>query len=210
MDGKIFLSTNKTLKKGSSSPVVSLVKKRLFITGEFQSADTTQLFDTALENAVKNYQTSLGYTTTGNINDSLIKDMNVPVEKRLQQILVNMNRMKWMPSEDSGKLIMCNIPEYKIYVFEDGKEVFDMPTVVGKDGHNTVIFTGNLNEIVFSPYWNIPTSITQKEIMPKAKENKRYLKKNRIVQTGESNGLPVYRQLPGPKNSLGKVKVFIS
>ena len=196
----------KVLKKGNILPVISSIKKRLSVIGYLPAQDTSALFDTVLENSIKVYQHSLGYTATGVINDSLIKDMNVDIEKRLEQILINMNRMKWMPIEDSGKLIMCNIPEYKIYVFENGKQVFNMPTVVGKDGHNTVIFTGNLNEIVFSPYWNIPASIVQKEMLPKMKENKNYLKENNIEVTGESDGIPVMRQLPGPKNSLGRVK----
>lgn len=198
--------TQKKLLKGKSYKVIPLIKQRLAATGDLQRSDTTGMFDTSLETAIKNYQVSLGYTPTGIITDALIKDMNVNCNKRIEQILINLNRMRWMPREDSGKLIVCNIPEYKIHVYESGNQVFEMNTIVGKDGHNTVIFTGNLNEIVFSPYWNLPMSIVKNEILQKMKEDKHYLKENNMEITGNDDGVPVIRQLPGDKNSLGKVK----
>jgi murein L,D-transpeptidase YcbB/YkuD len=85
-----------------------------------------------------------------------------------------------------------------------GTKAFDMDVVVGKEGRNTVVFTGNLNEIVFSPYWNIPSSIVKKEIVPKLQEDPDYLEKENIEITGEENGVPVMRQLPGPKMHLEK------
>jgi len=81
-----------------------------------------------------------------------------------------------------------------------------MPIVVGKQGHSTVMFTGNLDRIVFSPYWNLPESIVRREILPGIKKDKHYLEKNEMEITGERNGLPVVRQLPGDKNELGKLK----
>jgi len=159
-----------------------------------------------LKTAVELFQTKLGYTATGKINDSLIKDLNVSAETRLAQLIININRMKWMPEKPSGKLIVVNIPEYRLHVYDGDTKAFDMDVVVGKEGKNTVIFTGNLNEIVFSPYWNIPPSIVQQEILPKMQEDPSYLAEQNIEITKEENGLPVMRQLPGPKNSLGKVK----
>ncbi len=72
-----------------------------------------------------------------------------------------------MPQEPDGKLIVVNIPEFVLH-FVDGKnKIFDMDVVVGKEGHNTMMFTGKLSQIVFSPYWNVPPSIVKKEILPK-------------------------------------------
>jgi murein L,D-transpeptidase YcbB/YkuD len=81
-----------------------------------------------------------------------------------------------------------------------------MNVIVGKTTNNTVIFNGKLKYIVFSPYWNVPPSIVQKEIIPGMKKDPNYLAKNNMEITGTSNGLPVVRQKPGPKNSLGLVK----
>jgi murein L,D-transpeptidase YcbB/YkuD len=81
-----------------------------------------------------------------------------------------------------------------------------MKIVVGKAGHNTVIFTDSLEYIVFSPYWNVPESIVKNEILPEMKTDEYYLENNNMEQTGTRNGLPVIRQLPGGDNALGRVK----
>ena len=199
-------SSAKMIKKGASLPVITAVKKSLQFTGDLPGNDTTFLFDDKLEQGIKKFQLRYGYIPTGNLTDGQIKDMNVPAVKRVQQILMNMGRMRWMITEPQGKLIMVNIPEFILHVKEGKNKVFDMNVVVGKEGHNTTMFTGNLNQIVFSPYWNVPASIVEKEILPGINRNKNYLAQHEMEITGTNDGLPVVRQLPGEKNSLGKVK----
>ncbi len=196
----------KQLKKGTTSAAVALLKKRLQLSGDLPAGDTSQLFDDALATAVGNFQTRHGYTANSVLTDAQIKDMNVPAEKRLQQILINMGRMQWMIDEPKGKLIVVNIPEFILHVKDGKTKVFDMNVVVGKEGHNTMMFTGNLNQVVFSPYWNVPPSIVKKEIMPAMARNANYLENQHMEITGNEGGLPVIRQLPGEKNSLGRVK----
>lgn len=196
----------KKLKKGTSSPLVLSIKKRLQVTGELAASDTSAVYDDTLVSAVKIFQQSHGYKPDGIITATLIKDMNVPVNQRIQQLLINMDRMRWMPKEPEGNLIMVNIPEFVLHVFEGKNRVKDMAVVVGKEGHNTVTFTGNLNQVVFSPYWNVTPDIVRDEVLPAMQKDPNYLTRNNMEQTGEEGGLPVIRQLPGPKNSLGKVK----
>ncbi|HVF97410.1 MAG TPA: L,D-transpeptidase family protein [Flavisolibacter sp.] len=198
--------TIKTLKKGTSSPAVALIKKRLHITGEMLGTDTSQMFNDTLENAVKLFQKRFGYTPDGILSAQLVKDMNVPAERRLEQILMNMDRMRWMPTEPTGQLIVVNIPEFILHVYEGSKKAFDMNVVVGKEGHNTVSFSGDLSTVVFSPYWNVPPSIVKKEILPALARNPGYLTAQNMEQVGTEDGLPKIRQLPGEKNSLGQVK----
>ncbi|RYZ48926.1 MAG: hypothetical protein EOO14_21435, partial [Chitinophagaceae bacterium] len=159
-----------------------------------------------LENAVRVFQKRMGYTPTGTVNAQLIKDMNVPALTRLKQILVNMDRMRWMPTEPAGQLIVVNIPEFILHVYEGKQKAFDMNVVVGKEGHNTVSFSGDLSTIVFSPYWNVPPSIVKNEILPKMASNPGYLASQNMEEVGTEGGLPKIRQLPGGKNSLGRVK----
>ena len=111
-----------------------------------------------------------------------------------------------MPQQPEGKLILVNIPEFVLHVVDGKNKVFDMDVVVGKEGNNTMIFTGNLNQVVFSPYWNVPPDIIREEILPAMERNPNYLTSHNMEQTGNDGGLPVVRQLPGPENSLGKVK----
>ena len=117
-----------------------------------------------------------------------------------------MNRMRWLPSEPENKLIVVNIPAFLLHVYDKKEQVFSMPVVVGKEGHNTTLFSDKLSTIVFSPYWNVPQSIVKNEIVPGIAKNKNYLADHQMETTGTEDGLPVVRQLPGPKNSLGKVK----
>ena len=201
------ITAKKTLKKGVSDPSIPIIKKRLAITGEMVGKDSSQVFNDTLENAVKIFQTTMGYKPDGVITAQLIKDMNVPATERLKQILLNMGRMRWMPTEPDGRLIIVNIPEFVLHVYENKKKAWDMNVVVGKEGHNTTMFTGDLNQVVFSPYWNVPPSIVQKEILPKMASNPDYLANQHMEQTGtDENGVPKIRQLPGENNSLGKVK----
>lgn len=196
----------KSYKKGVTAPEVAAIKKRLQHTDGFPSADSSQVFNDTLEMAVKKFQLRHGLTADGMVSESTIAEMNVPVKKRIEQLLINMDRMRWLPQQPQGKLILVNIPAFLMHVREGDRNVFDMDVVVGKGGHDTRIFTGNLNQVVFSPYWNVPKSIVEKEILPAIAKDPGYLQKENMEITGETEGLPVVRQLPGDKNALGKVK----
>ena len=196
----------KALKKGTSSPTIALIKRHLQITGDLPGVDTSQVYNDTLEMGIQNYQRRFGYTPDGKITAALIKEMNVTAQERLQQILINMERMRWMPSRPSGDLFLVNIPEFVLHAYDGKKKVWDMNVVVGKEGHNTMMFTGDLNQVVFSPYWNVPPSIVRKEILPALAKDPSYLARNNMEQVGMEGDLPKIRQLPGPDNSLGRVK----
>ena len=197
----------KTLKKGISATEIAVIKKRLQLTNDMTVNDTSRRFNDTLELAVKNFQERHGYKPTGVITDSLIKEMNVPAIKRLQQILMNMDRMRWVANQPTGNMIIVNIPEFVLHVYEGNRKVFDIDVVVGKEGHNTMMFNGDLNQVVFSPYWNVPSSIVEKEILPEMDKHRNYLEKENMEITGtDEDGLPEIRQRPGGKNALGRVK----
>jgi murein L,D-transpeptidase YcbB/YkuD len=141
----------------------------------------------------------------GIIDAAFIKELNVSVGKRLKQMLVNLERMRWMPKRPKH-CIIANIPEYKLHVFEQGREVHSMNIVVGKAANKTVIFSDQLKYVVFNPYWNVPRNIVLREILPSMQKNTNYLRRNNMEITGYQDKLPVIRQKPGPGNALGKVK----
>ncbi|MFY0254048.1 murein L,D-transpeptidase [Chitinophaga sp. 30R24] len=196
----------KGLRQGQSSPLIPAIKQRLWVTGYLPENDSSKIYTEALETAVNTFRSSHGYKPTGILNDTVIRELNVPADTRLQQLLVNMERMKWMPAAPKGKLILVNIPAFVLHVTDDGRKLFDMDIVVGKEGHSTTMFSGVLNQVVFSPYWNVPRSIIRKEILPAMGRNKGYLAAHHMEITGRSGGVPVIRQLPGPHNALGRVK----
>jgi murein L,D-transpeptidase YcbB/YkuD len=190
-----------TLKKGSSNAAVPLIKKRLQLTQDMPGNDTSTLFTDSLELAVQRFQQRHGNKPDGMVNAVLVKEMNVPANQRLMQILLNIDRMRWMPQKPQGNLIIVNIPEFILRVFDGSKTLFEMPVVVGREGNNTMMFNGDLSQIIFSPYWNIPQSIVEKEILPAIKRNPHYLESKNMEYNGNS-----IRQRPGPDNALGKVK----
>jgi murein L,D-transpeptidase YcbB/YkuD len=196
----------KPLKEGSSSTDVAAVKKHLYLTGDLPVNDTTNLFNDTLTAAVKSFQERFGLQTTGTLNSETVRELNVPAVERVKQLLINLERMRWMPAQPEGKFILVNIPEFVLHVMENGKKIFDMKIVVGKEGHNTMMFTKTLNQVVFSPYWNVPESIVENEILPEIAKNPNYLAEQNMEIIGENDGIPEIRQLPGEKNSLGKVK----
>lgn len=198
-------ATRKFYLKGQVDPVVKQIKQRLRISGDFDSKDSSSLFTDALVKAVQKAQRRFGYKQNGVVDALLIKQLNVSVEDRIEQLLINMQRLQTFPSTPGTRLV-ANIPEYKLHVFEGSNEVFDMDIVVGAETHQTEVFNDEMTCIVFSPCWNVPQSIVENEILPAMEADKNYLRNNGYEITGYENGLPVIRQKPGPHNSLGQVK----
>lgn len=201
------ISTDKkSFKKGVSAPEIAAIKRRLYLTRDLPVNDTSQVYNDTLEIAVKTFQQRFGFKPDGVIDAPMIKQLNIPVETRVQQIYMNLERMRWMWNDTTGRRIVVNIPEFVLHIYEGEKRVMDMVVVVGKEGHNTMMFTGDLNQVVFSPYWNVPPSIVKNEILPAMERNPGYLDGQNMEITGDDGGLPSIRQRPGPGNSLGKVK----
>jgi len=121
-------------------------------------------------------------------------------------MLLNLERMRWVSSGINTDYILVNIPEFKLHVFEKGQLKFSMKVVVGNGQNNTVIFSGDLKYVVFSPYWNVPPGILKKEILPAMQKDKNYLARHNMEINGYTGGLPNIRERPGPNNSLGRVK----
>ena len=186
---------------GDESPVIGRIKHSLFLKGDLATDDTSYAMNEATVTAVKHFQHRYGLKEDGVITASFINELNRPVQDRLNQILINMERLRWLPAQPATDFLLVNIPEYRLHIYEKGTYKWSMDVVVGTAANNTVIFQGNLKHIVFSPYWNVPSSILRNEIMPALRRNKNYLVRNHM----EWNGNAV-RQKPGPWNALGLVK----
>jgi murein L,D-transpeptidase YcbB/YkuD len=203
---KISTGRKSVYLPGDTGLIITRIKQRLADFGALSPGDTTPVFNDLLSAAVKKAQKQFGFTQSGKIDRTLIAALNIPAEVRIQQMLINLERMKWTPLIPESKFILVNIPEYKLHVFESGKEVLNMGIVVGKAASKTVIFSNELKNIVFSPYWNIPPSIVRTEILPEIRKNRDYLAEKNMEQYDTSDGLPQIRQKPGNMNSLGRVK----
>ena len=198
--------TKKFYQKDESGPAVQQIKARLRASGDYTSSDDSPLFTTELAQAVKKAQRRFGFKENGVVDAALARELNRPVQYRIAQLLLNMERLRALPAPGEGTRLVANIPEFKLHVYEGDRHVFDMNIVVGTEANQTVTFNDEMKQIVFSPYWNVPPSIVKNEILPAMRRSSDYLWRNGYVRTGTENGLPVIRQLPGSKNALGKVK----
>ena len=191
----------KRYTSGDSMNEIQKIRKRLFLLGDISANNQSMLFDDVLYVGVKNLQRRFGYKEDGIITSSLLAEINYPLIKRIEDIIVNMERARWVPIQLKKDYLLINIPAYKLYAYENDSLVFNMNVVVGKDQHKTVIFNGDMKYIVFSPYWNIPPSIIKNETLPALKKNSNYLETHNMEWNNGS-----IRQKPGPNNSLGSVK----
>ncbi|HMG10141.1 MAG TPA: L,D-transpeptidase family protein, partial [Mucilaginibacter sp.] len=115
-------------------------------------------------------------------------------------------RCRWLPVSLNTDYLAVNIPEFKLHVYHADSLLWSCNVVVGQEVHQTVIFYGVMQFVVFSPYWNLPESIIRNEVLPAIKRNPNYINEHNMLITGKVNGLPVIKQKPGPANSLGLVK----
>ncbi len=161
------------LKFGVVDDQVVLLRKRLEVPAE--SGADERLFDKAVYNAVRQFQLAHGVAPDGVVgagtrrllnNPDAPQQRQVPNSQRIQQILVNMERWRWLPHDLGPYYVTVNIPEFMLYVVEDDKVVHSTRVVTGKPDHQTPVISDEMEEIVFNPYWNVPTSIKMQEIAP--------------------------------------------
>jgi murein L,D-transpeptidase YcbB/YkuD len=198
--------TEKVYRPGDRSAFITAVKRRLQVAGLLEGKDSSRVFDKSLGKAIEEFQSTHGLRPDGHIGPDVVRQLNVPVQTRIRQLLVNLERMRWLPADSDREIILVNIPDFRLQVLEAGHPAISMNVVVGKEGHSTVLFSGKLNRIIFNPYWNIPPSIVKKEVLPAREKNGDYLEQHDMEETGEEKGLPVIRQRPGDKNELGRIK----
>lgn len=195
----------KKIKKGDSTSVVADIGARLQALGDVTAAPASAKYDSALVYGVKRFQSRHGMHADGVIDSDFVRAINVSPAARVRTMLVNMERMRWGGEVQSPNLLLVNIPEFRLHVIEQGKPVIDMDVVVGKAATSTTTFSDTMTQVVFSPSWEVPPSIIRKEILPGIAKDPRYLAKHHMEMTG-SKDEPSVRELPGPTNSLGRVK----
>lgn len=193
------------LSVGKSDRGISGLKKQLFILGDWKEIDTNLIFTESLKTAIQHFQSRMGMEQNGILDKKTIEELNTPLSIRIKQILINLERLRWVPSTLPPNFLLVNIPEFKLHILENGKPIFNMNVIVGKNMNKTVIFEGKISSVVLNPYWNIPKSIVEKEIKKHINRDRNFLSRNRmeIVKSGNET---IYRQKPGNKNALGKIK----
>lgn len=190
------------LKPGMESPVMGPLRKRLTQLGYAGPLKDTSAYLPDMVAAVNKAKRAYGLKEDSVADKGLINELNVPAASRSKQLMVNMERFRWVPANfESDELIVVNIPEFKLHYYVKGKPEWTCNVVVGTPVHKTVIFSGMMDYVVFSPYWYVPQSIINNEIGVSRAKSAAYLKRKNMEWSGGS-----LREKPGPNNSLGLVK----
>ncbi|WP_291143475.1 L,D-transpeptidase family protein [Flavobacterium sp. UBA7680] len=193
----------KSLQSSDSSLTVQQIRTRLFVEGYINQDSGSLIFDQSVSDAITAYGTAQNHDFNNKITPRLIEMLNISVQSRIKTISVNMERCRWINPKINAaqEYIAVNIPSFRLLYFREGKPLLTSKVVVGKEFHKTIVFSGSISYIAFSPYWNVPSSILKKEILPKIKKNPNYLKNQNMEW---HNGQ--VRQKPGGSNALGLVK----
>lgn len=194
-------------KLGDSSAAVSQIRERLILLGDLKSIAKSGRFDEEMLSAVHNFQMRHGMDKSDEIGESFIAAMNVPGRERLETMMINLERMRWISPEDDEYLLV-NIPAYKLYAHNSKDFLWDMDVIVGSVNRRTVVFSDKMDYVDFAPYWNIPPGIMKRKIIPAMQKNPNYLEENNMEETDAMvmPGVRAVRQKPGPGNTLGKAK----
>nr|WP_294895383.1 L,D-transpeptidase family protein [uncultured Pedobacter sp.] len=198
--------SSRSLSQGDTSTIIIEVKERLYLLGDYQGDTTSIVFDSELYQAIQAFQKRNGLAIDGKLGTETIRTLNIPLKSRITQIIVNMERSRWLPVSTDKDIVAINIPDFKLHVYHADRLIWSCNVVVGQMSHPTTVFYGEVKYLVFSPYWNVPESIVKNEILPQMNKNPNYITAHDMEITGYKNGLPVLRQKPGLNNSLGLVK----
>lgn len=216
------------LQRGSRGKRVVILRQRLIASGDLTSTtqEKSHVFDHDLESAVRKFQKRHGLKDDGRVGKLTLKDINVPVETRIRQIALNMDRLRWL-SDDMGRdYIFVNIADFSLEVMEDELPVMAMRIIAGKDEQRSCILSAKMTYLELNPFWRVPDSIAAKEILPQIKKERGYLgqKNIKVFKDWKDNAKEIdptlinwsrvrannlgykFRQEPGPSNPLGRIK----
>jgi murein L,D-transpeptidase YcbB/YkuD len=219
--------TGHQLKLGTNSPAVSVLRKRLIVSGDI-AAETgaSPVFDSYVEAAVRRFQARHGIIETGVVNQQTVAALNVPAETRLRQLETNLVRLRSFSKDLGNRYVTANIPAAQVETVENGAVVTHHIAGVGKIDRQSPVMQTKAIQINFNPFWTVPASVIRKDLIPKMQADPNYLHDNHIrvynkegqeLQPEQINWRSLdamnykFRQdIGGDFNSLGVVRIDIA
>ncbi len=214
------------LRVGSKSPAVLALRQRLIITGDLDpTAGESPIYDSYVEAGVRRFQARHGISSTGTMTPTTVTAMNVPVDVRIRQLEINVNRLRGLVGGLSHKYVVANIPAALVETVENGVVHTRHAAGVGKIDRQSPLLNSKVVEVNFNPFWTAPASVVKKDLIPKMQKEPDYLAENRIrifnaagqeVPSSQINWFSDeatryrFRQDPGGDlNSMGFVRINI-
>ena len=213
-----------TIEPGSDDPRIGAVAERLAIGGDLPAATTEfDTYDETLQSAVLRFQARHGLEQDALIGKRTLKALNVPVEQRIRQIRLNVERAREVFADEREDFLLVNIPAFTVTLFRDGKAHVMTRVIVGETETQTPMFEAALKFVVLNPTWTVPRKIASEELLPKIRRDLNYLSRNGYdVVDREGNNIDpasvewnslnknnfpyTLVQRPGPRNELGRIK----
>lgn len=216
--------SDQKIEPGQKGPVVTALRARLVVegdlAGELRDGDS---FDPALAAAVRRFQTRHGIAVDGRVGPATLAALNVPAAERVNQIELTLERWRSLPRSFPATRVVVNIPGQTLVLYRADTPELVSRVIVGAIDHPTPVLAARISATLFNPPWNVPTSITRKEIQPKLARDGGYLARNHYVIIGRGDGDPYGRDIDwkhtnivrrgwrlqqeaGPWNALGGVK----
>jgi len=211
------------LRLGARHPSVIALRQRLAVDGDLAAnIGITDVYDSYVEAAVRRFQARHGLVADGLAREQTYKAMNVPAFERLNQLRMNLARLKTLTAHLGNRYVLCNIPAAQVEAVENGVAVSRHTAVVGKPDRPSPDINSKIVEINFNPYWTVPVSIVRKDLIPRMQETPDYLTTNRIrIFDQRGNELDpaqvnwyseeatnyMFKQDPGDFNSLGTIRI---
>ncbi len=219
------VASGAALKPGARDPRIKAVRANLKARG-YSAIDGGDSYDQGLAAAVKHFQKRHGLEAEGLIGPQTVAAMNVTADERVRQIIVNMERWRWLPATLGSRYVLVNQAGFELFLVAGGKVTDRRRVIVGKPFHQSPMFSDQIRYAEFNPDWTVTPSIAVNEFLPKLKQDPGYLARNGyVLYAGWGAGAPridpysvnwaavgakgfPYKivQLPGPKNALGVVK----
>lgn len=225
---QIIIPTGPALKLGMNDARVAELRKRLNSLGYLQTLQSSDplLFDPQLEQAIKLFQQSAGIDVDGIVGDGTLAELNRSVDERIDQIRVNMERIRWIFRDirDNKDFVLVNIAGFETMLVRDHKVVWKTRSQVGRTYRKTPIFRSDMTYVQFNPTWTVPPGILRRDIIPRVANDPDYLAQNNMLIIDNKSDETVdpdsidwenladrsfpYQivQQPGPANALGRVK----
>lgn len=199
------------LAPGATGDAVVALRNRLVAMG-YMDRSVTRTYDSSIQSAIERFQAAHGMTVDGVAGGATITAINVPVQTRLESILVAMERERWMNIERGDRHIWVNLTDFHANVVDFDRVTFSTRSVIGALGasRETPEFSDVMEYMVINPSWYVPRSIIVNEYNGRvpagfqAMGNSGPVNVSNVIVNGQVRyGL---RQPPGPRNALGQVK----
>ena len=199
--GAAAIPDGPVLTVGMEDARVPQLRERLGMTGD------GQIFDKAVAEAVKRFQRDNKLKATGVLTAATVDQLNArPSRRPVDVVIANMERWRWMPHDLGDTYVMVNLPDFMLYVIQNGRQVWATKIVDGKPDTPTPIMTAEMKSITINPTWNIPDTIAAKEYIPLMRQDSTILERMGLTVTYNRNNTIHISQPPGPENALGQLR----